>query len=149
MRGVQGVTVDGRTGPISMHLGLTDEWDARFYFGRTKAGRVVIARLEISTGRSERELPENHELTMEVIRKITIARVQRYLEEVNRPTHEPTVKRPRASSPIKSANDLKRLLARHDQLGKKYPGEAAKMLAIEIGQNRSTVRTWLRRAKGL
>jgi hypothetical protein len=147
--GVIGIAVDGQTGPRLMQIGLTREWDATFYFGRTKRGKVVISRLVIGTGRADGQLPEDQELPMAVIRKITIARVQHYLEQVNRPTQEPKVKRPRANSRIKTAQDLKRLLVRYDQIAQKNPRAAAKILAIELRENRNTVRTWIRRARGL
>jgi hypothetical protein len=124
-----------RVGTTAVGQKITKDWQVIYHLGHTARGQWTVARLEICPCTSD--VPEGG-VTMKLIRAITIAPARRYVI---------TQKRIESLKPLPPR--LRDVLRQHDRLvlaGDPHPG---KTLAATLGENWSTVRTWLRRAREL
>ena len=171
----QGIQVDGTEGPKYFWRDLKGtRYRAIFHFGRTPRGRLVIASVVVQPAHSIVLQPTDNRrgadkvppipivdgdpgdvppldeagVSVEVWKRVRFAPVRRYLESYAR-EKRPAPKRSRAGRPRMSEQKLRALLAEHRRLENNFHDYPAKTLAERHRVNRSTLRTWLRRAREL
>ena len=143
----EGVTVDGRTGPVEMRSPLKGYpgWRVVYTFGRSSNGAVAVAKMQVEQAKPAGPV-SGEGVTVAMLRKVGMASVRHYLE-LNRPRLPAPPRRARVDSLTPAV--YRRLLRRYTELIGKGDPAPAKTLARELGRNRATVRTWIARAKGL
>lgn len=147
------VSTDGTWSVVGFESDLTPDWKVKFCYGKTQSGAWTIARVEVMPWRPNGdEVVPDGGVTMALLRKITIAHVHRFVDMKNEAGGHATARQ----SPLKpldrrapTQQQLRKLLARYTHLINAKDPHPAKTLAAELKQPRSTVRTWILRAKEL
>jgi hypothetical protein len=157
---ITGVSAKGRVGSVgsvgatALHQTLTKDWEAIYRLGRTARGVLTVVGLEV---RPAQNVPDDG-LTIAVIRLIAIGRARRYVnnqarfEAQRQPSAPSSTGPPRGRTPRLTHQDYGKLLKRYDGLVDMGDPHPAKTLFEDlkregVTKSRSTVRTWLLRAR--
>lgn len=129
---------------------LNDDWRIKYTFGRTPLGALTVVRVEVHPNREDDRSPDEHGVTVAMLRQVTLAPIRRYLDlksYARRPERTaPT--RPRRRGSLTS-RQYRKIWTRFRQLVCANDPAPSKTLAAELNANRNTVRTWIARAKVL